>query len=119
MLDLISRYREIIKDFNVLLYDQEGERYRIKIELIFKDDSKLFIKEYLFENNERKYAYHWSDISGILICRWDNASHWRNIGTFPHHKHIKNNEVIASVETTLEDILQKISNLMKAGYVDP
>jgi hypothetical protein len=36
---------------------------RFKAQLTFTNDSKLFIKEYVFENKERKYAYHWTDTS--------------------------------------------------------
>ena len=76
MLDLIARYERFIKSFHISLYEQEGEMLRFKAQLTFTNDSKLFIKEYLFENKERKYAYHWTDTSGNLICRWDNANHF-------------------------------------------
>jgi len=88
MLDLIAKYEHYIKSFQVHLYEQEGPLFRFKAELQLNDDSKIFIKEYVFKNNERKYAYHWTDASGNLICRWDNASHWPGISAFPHHKHI-------------------------------
>ncbi|MEA2060608.1 MAG: DUF6516 family protein [Thermodesulfobacteriota bacterium] len=76
-------------------------------ELQLKDDSKIFIKEYVFKNNERKYAYHWTDVSGNLICRWDNASHWPDVATFPHHKHI-DNDVKESTETSFSDVLESV-----------
>ena len=76
MLDLIARYERFIKSFHISLYEQEGEMLRFKAQLTFTNDSKLFIKEYVFENKERKYAYHWTDTSGNLICRWDNANHF-------------------------------------------
>ncbi|WP_443112710.1 toxin-antitoxin system TumE family protein [Desulfosarcina sp. BuS5] len=84
--------RERLQSFHVSLYDQEGERLRFKAQLTFTNDSKLFIKEYVFENKERKYAYHWTDTSGNLICHWDNANHWPGISTSPHHKHTGNKE---------------------------
>jgi hypothetical protein len=90
MLDLIVRHEQFIKSFQVLLYEQEGELFRFKAELIFKDESKIFIKEYVFKGSERKYAYHWPDIL-----------------TFPHHKHI-NSAVDASSETSLADVLEVI-----------
>ncbi len=76
MLDLIARYKHLIKSFHVLLYEQERESFRFKAQVMFTDSSNLFVKEYLFENKERKYSYHWSDSLGNLICRWDNANHW-------------------------------------------
>lgn len=107
MLDLVVKHEQYIKSFQVLLYEQESELVRFKAEVIFKDESKIFIKEYVFKGSERKYAYHWTDPSGNLLCRWDNASHWPDILTFPHHKHI-NNSVDPSSETSLADVLEVI-----------
>lgn len=107
MLDLVAKYQNYIKSFQVHLYDQEGPLFRFKAELKLKDDSKIFIKEYVFRNNERKYAYHWTDASGNLICRWDNASHWPDISTFPHHKHIDDG-VQESTETSFSDVLESV-----------
>ena len=104
MLDLISKYQDLIKSFHILLHEQEGEVFRFKAQVTFKNDSKLFIKEYLFENKERKYSYHWSDSLDNLICRWDNANHWVDTPTHPHHKHI-GNDVSESIETSIEDVL--------------
>lgn len=107
MLDLIARYEHFIKSFHIPLYEQEGEMLRLKAQLTFLNDSKLFIKEYVFENKERKYAYHWIDTSGNLICRWDNANHWPGISTSPHHKHT-GEYVFESTETSVDDVLKRI-----------
>jgi len=112
MLDLIARYERFIKSFHISLYEQEGEMLRFKAQLTFTNDSKLFIKEYVFENKERKYAYHWTDTSGNLICRWDNAKHWPGISTSPHHKHT-GNEVFESTETSVGDVLNRISEKLE------
>ena len=108
MLDLIVKYKRFIKSFHVPLYEQEGGMLRFKAQVTFTNNSKLFIKEYVFENKERKYAYHWVDNSGELICRWDNANHWPDISTSPHHKHV-DNKVFESIETSVGDVLIKIS----------
>lgn len=47
MLDLITKHESFIKSFHVLLYEQEEKLLRFKAQLIFIDDSKLFIKEYM------------------------------------------------------------------------
>ena len=112
MLDLIARYKRFIKSFHVSLYEQEGEILRFKAELTFTNDSKLFIKEYVFENKERKYAYHWTDTYGNLICRWDNANHWPDISTSPYHKHTGSN-VFESIETSVGDVLNSISEKLE------
>ncbi len=112
MLDLLDQYSRIVKDFRVLSYEQEGETYRLKMEISFIDDSTMFLKEYIFENRVRKYSYHWADSGGVLICRWDNAPHWKSIPTFPHHKHVEN-EVVESIETTAEDVLSNIQSVFE------
>ncbi len=95
MLDLIARYERLIKSFQVSLYEQEGEMLRFKAQLTFTNDSKLFIKEYVFENKERTYAYHWTDTS-----------------TFPHHKHT-GNKIFESTETSVGDVLNRISEKLE------
>lgn len=107
MLDLFANYQKVVKSFCVSLYEQEGGILRFKAEITFRNDSKLFIKEYVFENKERKYAYHWADASGNLICRWDNAKHWPDISTSPHHKHTRS-QVLESTETSVSDVLNRI-----------
>jgi len=52
MLDLVAKYQHYIKSFQVHLYEQEGPLFRFKAELQLKDDSKIFIKEYVFKNND-------------------------------------------------------------------
>jgi hypothetical protein len=39
-----------------------------------------------------KYAYHWQSSAGLLIARWDNAEHWPDIVTSPHHKHVRGDD---------------------------
>ena len=108
MLDLFANYQNIVKSFCVSLYEQEGDILRFKAEITFRNDSKRFIKEYVFENKERKYAYHWADACGDLIYRWDNTKHWPDISTSPHHKHT-GSQVLESTETSVADVLNMIS----------
>ena len=61
MLDLFSEYKRIINSYKVLTYEQEGTSFRSKVQIEFIDKSLLFIKEYIFENHERKYSFHWID----------------------------------------------------------
>lgn len=112
MLDLLSAFERLIKSFRVFLHEQEGEMLRFKAQVTFINDSKLFIKEYVFENKERKYAYHWTDSCGNMICRWDNADHWPDISTSPHHKHT-GSEVFESTDTSVGDVLNRISKKLE------
>ncbi len=108
MRDLLEKYKSIIKTYRIISYDQEVDSYRIKVEITFINGSMLFMKEYFFENTERKYSFHWADRNGKALCRWDNSPHWGRVSTFPHHKHV-NDHVVESRETTLEEVLNMIS----------
>lgn len=44
-----------------------------------------------------------------LISRWDNAPHFQEISTYPHHQHLQSEtNVIASSAVNLIDILKII-----------
>lgn len=107
MLDLLDKYGEIIKEYHITTYENIATSYRLKINITFIDNSRLYVKEYFFNNDDRKYSYHWVTFSGELIYRWDNAPHWRDIKTFPHHRHTSI-DIIESRETTIEEILELI-----------
>ncbi len=80
------------------------------------NDHELRIFEYVDIKVEKvqllKYGYHLQTRSGSLIIRWDNAWHHREIKTFPHHVHIKDEKnVQPSEEMNLEKVLGRISLL--------
>jgi hypothetical protein len=52
MLDLIASHARFVKSFRIFLYEYEGDLFRFKAEITFTNESKLFIKEYVFGNKE-------------------------------------------------------------------
>lgn len=75
------------------------------ISAILIDDSRLEIRDYLFADGSRKYAYQWMEEDGALRRRWDNAPHWPAISTAPHHSHPSDNlSPEPSTVTNLEDL---------------
>jgi hypothetical protein len=106
MKKVIERYQSVILSFEILLWENEPTSYRFKSRFRFIDDSELIVRDYLFQTR-RKYSYHWQSKDGQLLVRWDNAEHWKQLHTFPHHKHIKE-ELLPSKETTIEDVLDHI-----------
>jgi len=110
MIDIIEKYKYIVKTYKIISWESEPLNYRFKAHLYFIDNSTLIIKDYLFLDG-RKYSFHWKDEHNNLIIRWDNASHWKNIDTFPHHRHEKN-DVFPSKEFTLEEVLAYISKMI-------
>ena len=83
MKEILDRYKDIIKKYEILVWDSEPRSYRFKAIITFMDDSRLLIKDYTFPHG-RKYSFHWQDRNSHLIIRRDNAMHWKDIDTFPH-----------------------------------
>ncbi|MFN0048142.1 MAG: DUF6516 family protein [Cytophagales bacterium] len=109
MVDVLSNFQSIIQEIRIEKYVEENEKYMLKGRVTFKDDSILIIKDYRFQNNDRKYSFHWMKSDNSMIVRWDNEPHWSKISTFPHHKHIETNEnVFPSLEISLEQVLKCI-----------
>lgn len=109
MLKLLKRFMPPVTGWHVKQYEHEGSLYRFKADVFMQDGSILRIKEFHFTNHSRKYAYHWEDPLGNLLVRWDNADHWPEIPTHPHHKHIgEKHNVQPSFEPDLESVLMEI-----------
>jgi len=115
MIDIFEKFKAIISDYEVLLWESEPNSYRFKAKLILIDGSQLIIRDYLFPSG-RKYSFHWKDKNNNLLIRWDNSLHWITIETFPHHKHDKKN-VLPSQDVTLEDVLNFICENIKPNGV--
>jgi hypothetical protein len=111
MLHLFDRYASLFKTWQVVRYEQEGEAYLLQVTALLQDDSRLEVRDYLFIDGSRTYAYQWMEIDGALRRRWDNTPHWPNITTFPHHTHLPGQTTPeSSVVTNLEDLLQFIQD---------
>ena len=117
MLDLFDKFASLFKSWRVVRYEQEGETYMLHISACLQDGSKLELRDYLFSDGSRKYAYQGMEADGSLRRRWDNAPHWPDTATAPHHVHTPEQQVpAASTITNLEDLL---AFLAKAGQGEP
>ena len=92
MLDLFDTYAELFKSWRVIRYEQEGEAYLLQLSALLQDDSRLELRDYLFADSSRRYAYQWMEADGALRRRWDNAPHWPDTATAPHHVHLPDQE---------------------------
>ena len=87
----------------------------IKANIIFNDDSKLFVTEYMdlrYKFEKLTYSFHYQDKDGRLVFRFDNAVH-RPILSFQNHKHYKgviHQSDIPELRNVLEEI---ISNFIR------
>ncbi|MGE5341324.1 MAG: DUF6516 family protein [Candidatus Omnitrophota bacterium] len=113
MFNILKKFRHIIAETQIIKYEIEENQIRIQIKLLLRDESILIIRDYKFSDNSRKYVFHWMDKAGNLKIRWDNSAHWKTISTFPHHKHvIDEDDIRESTETDIEFVLAYINNII-------
>ncbi len=92
-----------------------NRRGTIRGRLKFHDGSLLDFGEVIILRNRRivklRYAYHYQNASDDVVFRYDNAPHYPNLPTHPHHKHVG-----AAVEPTqvpdLSEVLYEIEQLI-------
>lgn len=115
LLELTKRYPDLIQEIGVERFRIVGDSYELRAVISLKDGSKLFAKDYLFLDGTRKYAYHWQNSAGRLISRWDNAPHWKEVKSYPHHRHVGEEARVESSDVRmLEDALKFIHEQSRA-----
>jgi uncharacterized protein DUF6516 len=92
-------------------------RGNLRVRLRLADDSLLEISEALVVHDDAlawlSYRYHWQDGAGHLIFRYDNAPHYPEIETFPHHKHV-GETVIAAERPHLLAVIEEIQRTLSS-----
>jgi hypothetical protein len=73
----------------------------LRARLTLSDDSQIEFSEYVQRSPEGEirvvtYSYHWTDVSGNLIRRWDNTPHHPDLPGFPHHVHVEQEDQVSS-----------------------
>jgi len=64
---------------------------RVKVIIAFDDGSELHLAQVVsLEKADPvgKYGYHYQDEEGNLVFRYDNKPHFRDLPTYPDHKHM-------------------------------
>lgn len=111
ILHIIDEFSDIIHEYKIKKFRNFGALYEINLQIFFIDKTTLYVRDYLFSDNIRKYSYHWQTEKGECIIRWDNIPHHQNITTFPFHKHIGKKENVAESEAmSLGKVLGLIRN---------
>jgi len=102
-------FKRIIMSYGIYKKAYNEKQGFIKGDIVFSDNSQLcFIEVKDTEVNPKvKYRYHYMDKDNELIFRFDNAYHYKELKTFPNHKHI-GDEVYESNEPELYDIMIEI-----------
>jgi hypothetical protein len=97
---------ELFLDIKVLELIDEEQVKVIKIKAEVSDGAVLYIHE-IYRPDSHKYSYHWQEGDGQIIKRWDNSPHWKNMSTFPYHKHI-GDEVFPCPKISIPDVIDEI-----------
>ncbi len=99
---------KLITDRTVDFKEFSNDQGMVRGRLLFLGGYVLSFMEYIHIGKERpKYRFNLSDSKGSLIFRYDNAPHFKDIETFPHHKHIPD-EVKPSREIGLAEVVSEI-----------
>lgn len=108
---LITRY-QIIQEYEGL------QKSYIRARLILTDESVLEFSEYMEPESEDEfkitdYSFQWMDKDGNQIRRWDNTPHFPKLKNFPHHIHVKDDDVISGKPIDIFGVLDEIEKTMK------
>ena len=103
--DIYARYGEYITRLVPLQIEDEY----LKIVIYFADGSNLRVTETWESDTLISYSYYWLTSDNQLKIGWDNAPHYGELRSFPHHKHVgQQTRREPSNETCLEDVMRVI-----------
>ncbi len=105
----ISIFNHIIEEQFISEKSYSDTKGYIEGRITFIDDSILEFSEVKDTDSKSKikYRYHYMNLDNGLLFRYDNAKHFPELTTFPHHKHLLQN-TIESEEPEIEGILMEI-----------
>lgn len=104
---------ELVENYQITLDERTREIGFIKAVLFFAQNMELHFREFIDVGKNQKYKYAYHLMKGqILIFRYDNANdiESRTFASYPHHKHLSDGSIIASLEVELRDVLQEIED---------
>ncbi len=90
----------------------------VRGEVRFVDRSVLYVREFVHvEHSPQRhtYAYHYQGPDGVLVFRYDNAPHYPELPSAPHHKHVTDLSVVPSVAPDLSSVLEEVGRLVVLG----
>jgi hypothetical protein len=124
----IAEYFETIKDrllivsfvadFKISKQVDRSKNGHIRARVTFTDNSQLEFSEFVEQNADDEiqvvtYSYHWSDENDNIIRRWDNTPHFPKLKNFPHHIHVKEDDVISGKPIDIFGVLVEIGKTLK------
>lgn len=82
----------------------------LSAKVVLSDLSEFHLMEYIEVEETLRivaYRYHYQNKDKKLIFRYDNAPHFKEVKTFPHHKHI-GNIVLPVKQKSLAEVIEEI-----------
>jgi hypothetical protein len=107
--------KTFVVQYEVLKYEHTVSKFQLRLRIEFTDQTVLYTNEYLGADT-RKYAFQWQTAGNTWLVHWDNAPHFPELATFPHHKHDyrSGSEVVTeSTDISLNDVLIYIYRQLK------
>jgi hypothetical protein len=110
ILDVLSN-SDIVLEIAVIALVQEPGRQALRAIISLKGGYVLHINE-SHGRDFRSYSYHVRK-GDIMVHRWDNAPHWPNMKTFPHHLHLGSEKnAFECREFFVEDVLDEMKKII-------
>jgi hypothetical protein len=81
--DILAPHAEIIREVTIDRFRTFETAHELRVSITFRDQSVLHVRDYVFRDATRKYAYHWQTARGRLRRRWDNSGHWPDLPSHP------------------------------------
>ena len=106
---IIDVYNDIVGSIENIEITEEEQISKLKTKLRLFDGTILWVREVRVKEIIEAYSYYWLRPDETVIIGWDNAPHYKEINSFPHHRHI-GNRVEPSQEKNLSEVLSFIRN---------
>ena len=117
ILDALSS-SEVVEEMEVVVLVQEPGRQALRAVAKLEGGYVLHINEAL-GRDFRRYSYH-AQKEENMVRRWDNAPHWPEVKTFPHHLHIESEKKVSEFrEVFVEDVLNEMEAIIGLAGDDP
>ncbi|MCX6067246.1 MAG: DUF6516 family protein [Chloroflexi bacterium] len=97
-----------------ILREYEGlQKSYIRARLTLTDESTLEFSEYIEPEAQAQfkitdYSFQWMDKDGHQIRRWDNTPHFPKLENFPHHIHMRADDVVSGQPVDIFGVLAEI-----------
>lgn len=106
-----------VQHWQIIREEAQGDNGVLRYRLLLRNQDLLDIFErFVIVNGQvtvARYSYHWQRSTQEFIKRWDNAPHYPNLTTYPHHLHDGDeNHVLPHSSIKITDVLTTIRQII-------